>query len=254
MKKLLLVLFLGSITLSSIGQTRTQTPPAGTPRPAKPRAALPYVVKKDFDTIMTQLKSQLRSVQGGLSNLRGSINNKDGEILALQNQMKQVGEVLNSTNFKINLTSDSLSQTRLSLEEVQNENETRFQKLDKQIESNDFTHIIYWILIGLALVLPILVWVFMNNKIQSLQNAINNSKRHLESTLEENQESLAKQIQKMEGMTRSEGKLVQQYSERLVNMVKDENANLRNEVEKMQSTIQVITNELSDLHDRINKK
>ena len=109
MKKIILLFILFSVVTFTMAQRKPEPKPAPTPMVKKPAGPSPYVLKKDYDSLSTNLRNQIKSLQGSLGSIRGTIGNKDEEIEALVLQMQQVEEVLNSTNFKIALTSDSLN-------------------------------------------------------------------------------------------------------------------------------------------------
>lgn len=250
------LLFVGLTCEASLAQNRVQQQRTGTPapQPAKPRGPLPYVMKKDYDSSMIKLNNQISRLQGSINAVRGSIGNKDAQINSLQEKMNQVVEVLNSTNFKIASTSDSLSQTRLSLEEVQKSNEAKFVAAEQKDQHFDQMLMIVWGLIALAIILPLVIYLVMNGKVKHLHDELSNYRRHLESMLDENRDEQGKEINRIESLARAESRSVQQYAERMVGAAKEESNALRSEIDKMQSTIKVITGEVTELHEKINTK
>jgi len=154
MKKILLLTILCFPVLFSWAQRKPEPKPVTAPAVRKPSGPSPYVLKKEYDSVSTSLRNQIKSLQGTIGSLKGSIGDKDNELSALALQMKQVEDLLNSTNFKIALTSDSLDKTRLSIEEVQRESNEGLLALNEQVKDLKTQLMLLWVLaiagLGLA--------------------------------------------------------------------------------------------------------
>ena len=124
MKSVLSMILLVVLTITLNAQPKqapkpvtTTTAPGG---PTKPRGPVPYAMKKDVDDALAGMNVQIKGISVSTSGLRGLIMAKDASINRLSNQMSKVEEILNSTAFKVATTSDSLDQTRFSIEEFRN--------------------------------------------------------------------------------------------------------------------------------------
>ncbi len=257
MKYFFTICLILSITVFGSSQQRPAANKPGTtatPQPAKPRGPLPYVMKKDYDSSMIKLNNKLAAIQGSINSVKSGINGKDEVINTLQTQMKQVEEVLNSTNFKISLTSDSLNQTRFSMEEAQKMNEQKFVELQEEINKAKSNANYLWMALAVFLLLPVAVWFMLNKKIQSLEGSFKKAQNETKALLEEANQNQQKAQQQLDQQIRLEAKSNQHFAERLHASAKEEIAALRNDSEKVASTLQIITSELSDLHEKINTK
>jgi uncharacterized protein HemX len=257
MKYFFTICLILSITVFGSSQQRPAASKPGTtatPQPAKPRGPLPYVMKKDYDSSMIKLNNKMAAIQGSINSVKSGINGKDAVINTLQSQMKQVEEVLNSTNFKISLTSDSLSQTRFSMEEAQKMNEQKFVELQENLNTVKSTTQYLWMALAVLLILPVAIWFMLNKKIQALESNLKKAQNENKALLEEASQNQQKAHQQLDQQIRLEAKSNQHYAERLHASNKEEIASLRNESEKIASTLQIITSELNDLHEKINTK
>ncbi len=90
MKKILLLTILCFPVLFSWAQRKPEPKPVTAPAVRKPSGPSPYVLKKEYDSVSTSLRNQIKSLQGTIGSLKGSIRDKDNELSALALQMKQV--------------------------------------------------------------------------------------------------------------------------------------------------------------------
>ncbi len=247
MKYTITTLLLCILTLVVPAQNRATQRPAGTPVAAKPRAPLPYVIKKDYDSSMTKLNNQIRNLQGSISQVKGSINGKDAEISTLRDQMKSVEEVLNSTNFKIATTSDSLSKTQLSMEEIQKGNESKFEEQNQRIAKAESTIQLFWALILLAIAAAVVVWFLLSKQIKNLENKLKMSVADNNMYKQELRDDLNNKSNQLEVMVRNEGKSSQHFAERLSNANKEE-------ITSVKSSIQIISSEINEINTKLNSK
>jgi hypothetical protein len=249
MKKILLMLLL----IVSIGSVMAQRKPA--PKPAnavpaspKPKGPVPYVVKKDYDSTMLKMTNQI----GGMQRSFNSI--KDNQINSLESKMAKVEEVLNSTNFKMSLTSDSLSQTRVTFEEVQKNHEAKFANIEADLANQKKTNKLLYLIIAIALILPIIVWFLLNKKIQELQKNTSNNHLKLESSLDLLQVNTEKKTNDLDQAIRTESRMANNNAERLNTSMKEELTSSKNDWETVKSAITILAIEISDLNEKIKNK
>lgn len=172
MKKILL--FISIIFVCEFLST-AQTPQAkpGTPvrpgAPAAPKGVPPYVLKKDYEVAVQEMQSRIQSALGSSSSARKEMHEKLGVVDTLNMKMQQVEEILNSANFKIANTSDSLKTARNSMEEFRKETEANIQSIKS--ENAMMMYFIYG-LIGLCVLLPIIVLVVLSSKINKMKDTL----------------------------------------------------------------------------------
>ena len=128
----------------------------------------PYLLKKDFEDRIAGVEGAANSAKKATNSLRAEIEGKFQSVEELNNKMTSVEEILNSANFKIATTNDSLKLTQTSIDEFRVETEAKLKTLEKADEQ--FTYA--YAGIGLALVLVIVVFVVMNSKINAMKAII----------------------------------------------------------------------------------
>jgi hypothetical protein len=128
----------------------------------------PYLLKKDFEDRIAGVEGAANSAKKATNSLRAEIEGKFQSVEELNNKMTSVEEILNSANFKIATTNDSLKLTQTSIDEFRVETEAKLKTLAKADEQ--FTYA--YAGIGLALVLVIVVFVVMNSKINAMKAII----------------------------------------------------------------------------------
>ncbi|MFY8171596.1 MAG: hypothetical protein ACOVJ4_03030 [Sphingobacteriaceae bacterium] len=128
----------------------------------------PYLLKKDFEDRIAGVEGAANSAKKATNSLRAEIEGKFQSVEELNNKMTSVEEILNSANFKIATTNDSLKLTQTSIDEFRVETEAKLKTLEKADEQ--FTYA--YAGIGLALVLVIVVFVVMNSKINTMKAII----------------------------------------------------------------------------------
>ncbi len=245
---LVLIIF---TSFNAFSQRKPEPKPALPAAAPKPKGPSPYVMKKDYDSSITKLSNQMKGIQQSINSVKGGINSKDAELKYMNEKMKQVEEVLNSTNFKIALTSDSLNKTQLSLEEIHKNNELRFSAQEAKIIKAESYIFLLWAFVLIAIISAGLIWFLLNKKIKQLENKINKSFEENRSLIHENQEGLNKQVKQLESQLNTETRNNKHFAERLNNAVKEDINIIQNESKNMASTIAVISAEINDLHDRI---
>ncbi len=189
MKKLLsliLVVCLSFVVNKGFGQFQSKPigSPSQAPKPATttttvaagPAAAgksvqklpSPYLLKKDFEEKIAGIEGAANSAKKATNSLRSEIEGKFEAIQELNTKMSSVEEILNSANFKIATTNDSLKLTQTSIDEFRADTEAKLKALEKADEQFMYAYAG----IGLALVLVIVVFIVMNSKINALKNTI----------------------------------------------------------------------------------
>ena len=128
----------------------------------------PYLLKKDFEDRIAGVEGAANSAKKATNSLRAEIEGKFQSVEELNNKMTSVEEILNSANFKIATTNDSLKLTQTSIEEFRVDTEAKLKKLE--VADEQFTYA--YAGIGLALVLVIVVFVVMNSKINAMKAII----------------------------------------------------------------------------------
>lgn len=253
MKKIFTVLFI-LISIFSLNAQRSPAPKPATaaPQPAKPKATPNYVKRAEWDSTLQKLNGRIAAAQNSVGNVKGSISSNTAEISTLKGQMKQVEDLLNSANFKISLTSDSLNQTRFSMEEKQKQNEDLFARQSEQIQKLNTMHFVLAGAALLAIILAAAIWFIYKGKIQSLETAHKLEITRLKNENEEARQQTEKELKHLDHQVKTEGRSAQHFAERLNNATKEEVAHLKHENENLVSTIQVITAEIKELHDRLN--
>jgi septal ring factor EnvC (AmiA/AmiB activator) len=241
MKKALLLSGLLLLMISIYAQPRPK--PAAPTAPAKPAAPPPYVLKKDFDSHSEEVKKQIRGIQGSMSSLQSNTNAKLNQIDDLTQQMKQVEDILNSTQFKMSLTSDSLNKTRTSVEEVQKEFKVAIADLtDKNNALNNQLMILWGISIGLLLVC--LLW-FINNRKQGqrIKIMLDMSNMEMKKTIEEQSSTLMEKIRK-------ESNSAQQYTDYQHKLSKERIDTLSDTTNTILDSINVLNQSIDNIKNK----
>jgi chromosome segregation ATPase len=253
MKNLFLILLLCIFSLSSIAQPKQAPKPKPTVAAStQPKGPVPYVYKKDYDSNMVKLNNQLKSVQQSIGSIKGGINGKDAEIKGLSEKMKQVEDVLNSTNFKIATTTDSLSKTKLSLEEFAIENDKKFSDLESNLDQAKGTIKLFWGLIIAALLIGITSWIVLIGKINSLDTKLKKLASDYHTSIEELKSSTEQKVQDLETQLRNESRSNYHFAERMGNSAKDGISEVKIDLNTLKSTLEVLTSEMSELTEKVN--
>jgi chromosome segregation ATPase len=249
MKKLItLIIFCFSIFALS-AQPKPAPKPAAAPVAKKPTGPSPYVLKKDYDSLSTSLRSQLRAMQGSLGAIKGSIGNKDQQLDDLDKQIKQIAEVLNSTNFKISLTSDSLSKTRTSIEEVQTEAQNGIAELKTLNAKLNNQILLLWVFIAGLLLLSVVIWMLTRKQIKASSESQFVKLSAIERSLQESKISLEEQLKNMESKIATESRNAQHYTDRHSNALKDNFKNMNDFVNGLKDDVMALSETVKGLKD-----
>ena len=249
MKKIILLCILFSVVTFTMAQRKPEPKPAPTPVAKKPSGPSPYVLKKDYDSLSTSLRNQIKSLQGSLGSIRGTMGNKDKEIDALILQMKQVEEVLNSTNFKISLTSDSLNQTRTSIEEVQKESNEGLLALNEQVKGLKTQLMLLWVLAIAGLGLAAFSWLNSKKQIKAILHEQHVKFADIERSLLDKKVELDEQLKRFDAKLASESRNAQHYTERQSAVLRENMQNmndfvngLKDDLLALSSTVEAMGN------------
>ncbi len=171
MKKILLLLCFGLIcgTNSLLAQKKTTT--TATPQPEKQtqKKPPPYVYKTDYDVKMKEVDAKVNSAVGTAQTLKRELSGKLDKVNELDAKMQEVEEILNSANFKIGLTNDSLAKTRFSIDEFKADTDKKTDTLFAEAEMHKN---LIWGAMALAVLLFIILFIMMNSRLQKLKKAM----------------------------------------------------------------------------------
>lgn len=249
MKKLFALLLCCFSILSLIAQPKPAPKPAAAPVAKKPTGPSPYVLKKDYDSLSTSLRSQIRAMQGSLGAIKGSIGNKDQQLENLDKQLKQITEVLNSTNFKISLTSDSLSKTRTSIEEVQAEAQNGIAELKTLNAKLNNQILLLWVFIAGLLLLSIIIWMLTRKQMKASSESHFVKLSAIERSLQESKIALEEQLKNIESKIATESRNAQHYTDRHSNALKDNLKSMNDFVNGLKDDLQTLSNTVQAMGD-----
>ncbi|NDC29843.1 MAG: hypothetical protein EBZ58_02650 [Bacteroidetes bacterium] len=233
MKKFLTLLFVLAFYFQGEAQPKiNRVPaPAAAVAPVKPKGPIPYLLKKDFDEILTGLKADISKATSSNNSLRNSIASKDAQIDKLSEDLKKIEETLNSTSMEVENTSDSLNKTRFSLEELQRINDNHFVTIENAQANTNNT---IWIALGIAAVFAFLISLVFNflstKKIHALKKDLILLSSKLESAMDTKINSV--RLENKEAID-SANEQQQFYAERLVNSTKNEVASIKLDLENV---------------------
>lgn len=174
MKNYLLLLFWAafSVVQTVYGQ-KTNTPPTQQQQQQvqqqQQKKPPPYVFKTDYDVKMKEVDTKVNNAVGTALTLKRELGGKLDKVEELDIKMQQVEEILNSANFKISLTSDSLKKTRFSVDEIKADTDKKIGELNANAGRQQN---LIWGAMGLALLLSLGLVLLMNNKLRKLRNTI----------------------------------------------------------------------------------
>jgi archaellum component FlaC len=226
--------------------------PAAAVAPVKPKGPIPYLLKKDFDEILTGLKADISKATSSNNSLRNSIASKDAQIDKLSEDLKKIEETLNFTSMEVENTSDSLNKTRFSLEELQRINDNHFVAIENaQAKTNNTI----WIAMGIAGVIAFLISLVFNflstKKIHALKKDLILLSSKLESAMDTKINSV--RLKNKEAIDAA-NEQQQFYAERLVNSTKNEIASIKLDLENVAKQNHKQNEVIAQLHDIMNTK
>jgi hypothetical protein len=210
--------------------------PVATPKiPPVPKGPPPYVLKKDYEPQMEELKAKVAAANNATAAVRNSLDNKFERVILLDSQMTQVQEILNSASFQISMNADSLKETRFSMEEFQKKTDANFSII--QSSQNAFSQKV-WMLFSAAMaftvVVLVVVLIMLNKRISFIQNVLNKNeeviKKSLSIQLDKLQKELKDEMQSAESRTLSDVSAIKREITHQMNADKIANAASINEI------------------------
>jgi len=250
MKKILLLTILCFPVLFSWAQRKPEPKPVTAPAVRKPSGPSPYVLKKEYDSVSTSLRNQIKSLQGTIGSLKGSIGDKDNELSALALQMKQVEDLLNSTNFKIALTSDSLDKTRLSIEEVQRESNEGLLALNEQVKDLKTQLMLLWVLAIAGLGLAAYALMHSKKQIKSIIDRQQVKDAAIERNLSDNKIALEEQNKNFESKLATESRNAKLYTDSKSSALHENFEAMNGFIAGLKDDLQSLSNTVQSLKDK----
>lgn len=172
--RLLLLLWAAFSVVQTVYGQKTNTPPTTQQQQQQvqqqqQKKPPPYVFKTDYDVKMKEVDTKVNNAVGTALTLKRELGGKLDKVDELDVKMQQVEEILNSANFKISLTSDSLKKTRFSVDEIKAETDKKIAELN--VTTGKQQNLI-WVAMVLAFLLSLGLVLLMNNKLRKLRNTI----------------------------------------------------------------------------------
>jgi len=240
MKNIITLLLLFVVSIAIQAQPKPAVKP-GTPvvpgAPGKPKTS-PYVLKKDYEEMLLNLDAKVKSATSSNATLRNELSSKDRKIATLNEQMKQVEEILNSTAFKVSNTEDSLDKTRFSVEEFKKSTDEKFAAIDASNEESKSKMLMYF---GLGVVLSIALFAFLLLQLGKLKKSMLshniNAEIKLHETLAELTEKHNTELDSVKSNLERDDRLL---SHNLTKTIEDEKVRMNFEVEKLNAAIENI--------------
>ena len=237
MKNILTLLMLFVVTIILHAQPKPAVKP-GTPVvpgvPSKPKVS-PYVLKKDYDEMLLNLDSKVKSATNENAGLKNLIGRKDKEIASLGEKMIQVEEILNSTAFKVSNNEDSLDKTRFSMEEFRKSTEEKFAEIHASHEAANSKMMM---LFGISVLITVGFFVFLLMQLGKLKKSILSHKVNAEIKLHETIDELAEKQKAELGTVKSnlerDNRILNQS---LSKAIADEGIRVNFEIEKINAEL-----------------
>jgi len=208
--------------------------------PAAPKAPPPYVLKKDYEAQMAELEVKVNAASNAAASVRRSVEGKLNQVTVLDTQMQSVQEILNSANFQIALTSDSLKETRFSMEEFQKQTTANIETLqasNAELKSSVWTAC--GIAAAIALVLSGIVFFLLSSKLKQA-----NALAYQEADIVK--KSAAEKLEKAKTELKDEIQMMRSRMQSDLNALKLElSGNMNKDKEALQAQIQDLINRLT---------
>ncbi len=247
MKKLLfLVCLLGMVITPGLAQKNKPVTPA--PRPAAPKGPPPYVLKKDYEPQMEELKAKVNAAASAANAARNSIDGKFAKVIVLDSQMQEVQAILSSASFQIAMNADSLKETRFSMEEFQKKTEANFSIAQEQQAAFSQT---VWMLFGVAMALTVVVLVvllsLLKKRMSALETVLHKNEEILKKSLSLSTEKIQQELK--DGMQSSESRMLVDISalkKELTNQLNQQKETTLSSIQQLEAKIANIENPPSD--------
>ncbi len=160
-------------------------------RPKQKRRKTPYVYKTDYEAKMKEVDGKVNAALGTATTLKRELSDKLDKIEELDAKMMEVEEILSSANFKISLTSDSLSKTRFSVKEFKAETDEEITALHNSTKEQ--TKLI-WMAAGIAFLLSLILFFVLSRLLGRLRKDTNKQTTMLYDKLKEENETQNKKF------------------------------------------------------------
>lgn len=190
MKKILLLTGLMGLLLTQIAaqtKQKTQTTTTQTQQKKPP----PYVMKTDYDAKMATVDAKVNAAVSAANAVKNEVAGKLDKVAELDAKMLEVEEILNSANFKIASTDDSLKRTRFSVDEFRANTEAQINRLVETDGQMSFM----WAGITVTFLLAGFIILLMNNRLHKMKNAMHKVSEEFSMKLETEMEKSNQQQQ-----------------------------------------------------------
>ena len=248
MNKILLLVCIAFTSIALVNAKTTQKPAPVKPVAAAPKS-LPYVLKKDYDPQILEMNGKINGALNSTAALRRSIGDKLEKVTLLDTQMQNVERILNSASFQIALTSDSLKETRFSMEEFRKVTESNESELHAaNAELKNYLFIFFGAALLLTIILFIVLLVMMNSKIKGIKNTF-------EQQSKEFQMNLSDKMQKHETLLSDDINSTKNRMQYDLNTMKsDITTQISSENESLMTQIKLLSKKISDLENTPKKE
>lgn len=227
-------------TSLSAQQPKSGTPP---PRPA-PKGPSPYVLKKDYEAQMSDLNAKINAASSAAAGVRNSMQGKFEKVTELDSQMQQVQDILNSASFQIAITSDSLKETRVSMEEFQKQTEAGLETLkshDEELKGSIMT--MFGVAIAVAVLIAGVIFFILHSKTRQINALV-----HQETDFVK--KSAAEKLEKARNEMKDEVQSIKSRIQGDLNALKMElSGNIQKDKETVNAKIQDIIDRLNALEE-----
>jgi len=164
---------------------------AHTHQQPKQKRKTPYVYKTEYEAKIKQVEAKANSALATANSVKRRIGDKFDKVDELGVKMQQVEGILNSAQFKIGLTSDSLNKTRSSVQEFKKDTEKEMATLHTEIKEQQK---LIWGAIGLAFILSVGVFFLVSWLIRNLRKETSKQTTLLNDKLDNDMEQQNKRL------------------------------------------------------------
>ena len=222
-KIILLICFVGLIFSNAYAQPKVQPKPAPVRPTTPPGPRMPppqYVLKKDFEPKIQELENKVRSAVNAGASARNNVAVVQDSVNQIGAKVLDIETLLNSANFKISLNSDSLKSTQARIDEVRVEMDRQATALKAE---NDKAFMMIYILFGLCILLPALVYYMMISADKKSQAEIRNYSERMSADIQKNYISQQDEIKKIK--SNLEGDVYNAKADMNMHLTRDRDAN-----------------------------
>ena len=184
MNKFLLLICITFAYLAHTNANTLQQKPAPAKPAAAPKGMPPYVLKKDYEPQVQEMNAKISGAVNSTAALKRSIGEKFEKVSILDSQMQNVEKILNSASFQIALTSDSLKETRFSMEEFKKNTDNNIAELrTSDSELKNFLYIFFGAALLVSIILFIVIFMMMNSKLKEMKNTFQQQSKEFQMNL-----------------------------------------------------------------------